>query len=356
MGLLLLGCAPRNKTPVVELLPPPPPQAKKTAVPDKFARGLQLLEGYDQPSALESWRVGDQVLCGIEQLHNGKREIRYAMITVRTLPLPNGKKLSIGPLPPPSDRSADRTYLAPLYDRDTDKNPRGLTARDWKLTMKVNTPDGKPHPLSFHSSQILMSIALFDEELELVGESHSVAAERYLRKGLYDIAEDLFELSRKLGPDFPRIYREQPERFRIRIQRMAEIIVTMFAIRDTLWSTPTLIPMLMKTVQKPSLWSIIKRRGVDSRIVPRFDLIESGARPLPAFPGKTPLILPFDVVVNDETALNCRLFVVPAESPLMPTAGVVGVEAAHPTDPDRKIMLTVLAARRGAPVGELVRK
>ncbi|MGE3182938.1 MAG: hypothetical protein AB7N71_15010, partial [Phycisphaerae bacterium] len=249
-----------------------------------------------------------------------------------------------------------KTYLRPLHAEAKDSTVQTLTSKDWKFRLTVSTPDGKPHPLAIDSSQTLLTIAQIDENLKQISESHSLSAESFLRKGIFDVAEDLFELSRRLGPDFPEIYKTQPDKFRIRIERMAEIVVTMFAIRDTLWSTPTLVPMLMSTVQKPSLWSILTKGGIDSRILPRFDLIQSGARPIAGSQGRTPLILPFDVMINDETALNCRLFVVPAESPLLPTAGVVGVEASHPTEAGRRITLTVLAARRGAAVGALAQK
>lgn len=108
--------------------------------------------------------------------------------------------------------------------------------------------------------------------------------------------------------------------------------------------------LLMAFVQKPSLWSVITHFGVHVSLDTQF---QNAVATLNA-PGSNPhtaadYAVPFELQVNATPAMRSKLYVTDPRSPLTLCAGIVAIAAHHPSDPDRKLDLRLLGARRGTP-------
>ena len=57
--------------------------------------------------------------------------------------------------------------------------------------------------------------------------------------------------------------------------------------------------------------------------------------------------MPFTLLVNEEPALLCELLVTSPESPITLCGGIVGIHARHPSRPELRLSMALLAARRG---------
>lgn len=385
---------------------PPPAAAPLPQTPDPFARGRQLLSGIDAPATDNGWRVGDQVLFGLQVFQGGKEELRYARITVRTPVLNPGQKVIVGDLPRLSDRRPDTLYL-PHVDVATARDRQNAFAGvNWNLKFSLRSPRGEQKTITYESKLLLLGIELFDADLKRISTSHALAPESCLRRGLFPLASELLALRQRLGPNIRQVIRNKPDEFTVTVDRLSDIISTMFALRDTLWSAPALVPILESTVQKPSLWSILLKGGVNFSIQPRYQDVALEQRPLPAAAalvrgtgvvpaaghtgntgvspvptvmggagvppvpmasgtsmlknhtgntsatrsslGNQPILLAFDVLLNNQPCSHCQISVAPAQPPLQPSAGIIAFDVRHPTDSARRLHLRVLAARRGA--------
>jgi hypothetical protein len=345
-----VGCT-AAKRPAVTLVDIPPPASAPAAPPDVFARGQELLAGFEAPATDDAWRVGDQLVCGIESSRDGKREVRFARITVRTLPLAVGQKVEVGDAPAADQRRPDTIYLPHPDPKVAADRQRVFAGVNWRLAFAVRSPAGEQRDVSYESALLLLSIELFDENLKRISVAHATAPEACLRRGLYELTGELIALRGRLGPNIREIMRTDPSRFDIPVHRLADIIATLFALRDTLWSAPSLGPMLESMVEKPSLWSILVKRGIHFSLHPRWEDVDVETRPLPALAGgRQARVLPFDVQINGKLATTIQLSVAEAKPPVQVSAGIVGVDVTHPSDKDRWLRLRVLSARRGAPV------
>lgn len=110
--------------------------------------------------------------------------------------------------------------------------------------------------------------------------------------------------------------------------------------------------LLLAFVQKPSLWSIVTNMAIKVSLQTQFDraevVHESGtAHTLSAGYLAPRFAIPFELSVNETPAMRSKLYVTEPVSPLTLCAGVVAVAAHHPRDPERRLDLRVLGARRG---------
>jgi len=98
-----------------------------------------------------------------------------------------------------------------------------------------------------------------------------------------------------------------------------------------------LLDLLTRIVKGPSLMSVLLH-GVTLAAQPGFERAE-----------RTPdgWTFPVHMLVNGEAALHLQAFVVPAQRPRQLSAGIVALEARHPTNPARRMSARVIAARLG---------
>jgi len=113
-------------------------------------------------------------------------------------------------------------------------------------------------------------------------------------------------------------------------------------------SSPAAGKILGEMVERPSLWSTFTHLGIDGKVtaLPQ-DIRAIDPAPwgiaLPAYR------LPFELSLNSQPALGGDLAVTAPRAPLWVCAGILEINATSPNDPGKRLLISVLAARRGAP-------
>lgn len=113
--------------------------------------------------------------------------------------------------------------------------------------------------------------------------------------------------------------------------------------------TPGVREVLWQVTEKPSIWSILRRHGrIDSNID---TTDEKGWAALD--PATWRLITPADVFrlpvtvrLNDQPALHSVLIVTAPHPPLLVSAGIIGIEAEPPGNPEKHLSIRIVASRR----------
>jgi hypothetical protein len=130
---------------------------------------------------------------------------------------------------------------------------------------------------------------------------------------------------------------------------MATAEPTMTSYFNAVGETPGLDGILWKVVSLPSVWSIVKHRGISARL--NFDM--HGIRPIslpPAWnlPGHAPIYaLPLSLILNEKPALNVTLIITSPNPSLVACGGIVGFVAQNPDDQQDYLTLRVISARNG---------
>jgi hypothetical protein len=122
--------------------------------------------------------------------------------------------------------------------------------------------------------------------------------------------------------------------------------------------TPDLEGMMWKVISLPSVWSIVKHRGVSASL----DFDTDNIRPLSLpsgwnLPGHGPAYaMPLGVTLNGKPALYVTLMVTSPSPSLVACGGIVGFVAQNPDDNENYLTLRVISARRGKNGREIQRK
>ena len=121
----------------------------------------------------------------------------------------------------------------------------------------------------------------------------------------------------------------------------------MMAYFNAVGETPNLDTILLKVLNLPSLWSIVKHRGVSAGMW--FDLDDIRPVTLPAkwnLPTDSPVYaLPLSVELNGQPAINATLLITDPRPPLLGCGGIVGFIAENPLDKQNYMTLQVISAR-----------
>ncbi len=315
----------------------------------EFAPALELLRGFDRPAVDANWRVGDQLVCSLRFSKGSTRELRFARVTVRTPVLSDEQEVVIDDaVTSPADKVI---YLAPIDRASSVDRSNKFVAKSWRHGFNLPDKSAGPDEIRFDSDSILVSLELFDATLQRVSTSHALATEAHLREGLYQLTSELLTVAQDLGPNADQILDADPRKLSLPPRRLLGGVMTLFALRNAIWSAPSITPILNTLVRPPSIFSIIANGGIRFGLDMRFSQIAIEQRPLPVSELATttapPLVLPFDILINGEPALRCRVITLPPQPPLQLCAGVVGVDVERPNDRGRSLEFRVLAARRG---------
>ncbi|HTV39345.1 MAG TPA: hypothetical protein VMF08_02110 [Candidatus Sulfotelmatobacter sp.] len=112
--------------------------------------------------------------------------------------------------------------------------------------------------------------------------------------------------------------------------------------------TPDLEGMMWKVISFPSIWSIVKHRGITASL--DFDVDDIHPVPLPPgwdLPGPGPVYsLPLSLTLNGKPALDVTLIVTSPSPALVACGGIVGFVAQNPDDDENYLVLRVVSARR----------
>ena len=171
-----------------------------------------------------------------------------------------------------------------------------------------------------------------------------LAPERDLRTGLHDFAGTWLRLRRQYGSRLGDFVGADPESFLEAISKTGQLQDSLAALRDTLWASPSLLPMLEAMRPSTPLLSVLMNLGVRVRIWPDVQALREYAAP-PEL-GHV-LACPLRVAVNDAEVMDCNLLVAEPRGPLRLCAGVVGLDVSLRDDPGRQLRVRLLAARRG---------
>ena len=121
--------------------------------------------------------------------------------------------------------------------------------------------------------------------------------------------------------------------------------------------TPNLEDILWKVISLPSIWSIVKHRGVTVSI--DFDVQNIRDVPLPAgwdLPGHGPVYsLPLSLALNEKPALYVTLIITSPSPSLEACGGIVGFVAQNPNDDQNYLTLRIISAQRGKRAGDIRR-
>ena len=121
----------------------------------------------------------------------------------------------------------------------------------------------------------------------------------------------------------------------------------LMAFFEAVEKTPGLRDILWDIVEKPSVWSILRRggrvdTGIDFKETP--SLIEARAEK-PATAGDV-FRMPLKLALNDQPALRCALIVTAPRPPLLTCAGIIGIDADPPEGSAKHLTIRLVASRR----------
>jgi hypothetical protein len=120
-----------------------------------------------------------------------------------------------------------------------------------------------------------------------------------------------------------------------------------FSYFSSVGETPNLETILLKVLNFPSLWSIVKHGGITAGIW--FDMDDVRPITLPShwnLPGNAPAYtLPMSVELNKQPAIKATLLITDPHPPLLACGGIVGFIAVNPTDSQNYMTLRVISAR-----------
>lgn len=119
---------------------------------------------------------------------------------------------------------------------------------------------------------------------------------------------------------------------------------------STVQETPGLQEILIKILDRPSLWSILRHGGINSVDfnwqLGQMGPAEAGAWDLAAT--SAAYYLPMVLKLNQHPSLRLTMVVAPPRPPLLACGGIVGVLAEKPGEKDAYLTLRVVSARRAA--------
>ena len=298
----------------------------------------------------DSWRIGDRILCGLQTRRRHEDVTLYALVTVRTNVLKPGQKVIVA-AEPPANLPADALFVPHCHAATSVDKTNEFVAQTWRQGISVPQRGGGERTLELDSDVLLVSIEFFDDKLERLSTSHALTTEAHLRNGIYPLTASLFQARQRLGPDIREIIKKEPTRLAVPSERFVSGFVTLYALRNTIWSSPNVVPILQSLIQLPSVWSILTQGGIRFSLDLSFDEVGIEERQIEAsrvsLAGQRPLRLPFDILINSQPALRCSITSLPARQPLQLAAGIIAVDVTHPKDPERRLHYRVLAARRG---------
>jgi hypothetical protein len=117
---------------------------------------------------------------------------------------------------------------------------------------------------------------------------------------------------------------------------------------QTVEKSPGLRDILWDLIEKPSVWSVVKHRGVDLGLQLGDNSIAIAALPAWSGPALPHYRMSFELRLNDVPALECSLFVTQPVPPLLTTAGIIGIVAQPPGKPEKQLEIRLVGSRRGS--------
>ncbi len=130
---------------------------------------------------------------------------------------------------------------------------------------------------------------------------------------------------------------------------MAGAFPALFSYFDVIEHTEGLEEIMLRVIQKPSIWSLIGHLGVRANLlIDSKHFAPADARAW-AVPGGPPAYdFPMQLQLNDQLALRVTFVVTSPRPPLLTCGGIIGMLAEKPGDPQTYLTLRVVSARSAA--------
>jgi hypothetical protein len=125
-------------------------------------------------------------------------------------------------------------------------------------------------------------------------------------------------------------------------RRVCEVLLSLTAFYEAGTTVPAFAEVLERVVEKPSLWSIAGHLGLRATITYPWDGEGLIARDASAGPPAL-FQIPVELNFNGKPALRAWLAVGVPRPPLHVSAGVLGVYAEHPSDPQKRLYIRTVA-------------
>ena len=256
----------------------------------------------------DPWRRGDEVLFGVE-LERGAEAVERRLVLFRVQSEPQGA----GGAPHRAHQQQGR-----------------------QQQISLTNADGTETTLTSGTIEVLVEV--FEQDGRAIASSRIAVAEAFLRRGFFAACRLADGMVRDIAAG------HLPARDH---GTLRNAYVALLAFVHALRGVPSLEDMLWQVVDKPSILSVLLH-GVTMSLNARFDRTEQTAAPTLEASAPHPCYrLPIELSINGVPALFVSLVVAAPTPPLRLAAGVVGLDAMHPTAPERRLRLRLLAARHG---------
>lgn len=220
-----------------------------------------------------------------------------------------------------------------------------FTARDRVKVTRTEDPSGPRLVVDF--DLVLMAVELFDGAGKKVSASTAMMPSICLQHGLTEFIEQ-----ERAGVSIMRteepLERTPEGELKATDLQMRNISgwLAIMKLPEFLNRNKSVEGLVRQLIERPGVLSVVMNGGVSMSLQMR----GKDAAPVAAAAGMSSPVyeVPMLVLINDRTAMECRLRVAPAAPPLGPCNGLVAIDASNPRDPGKRVSVRLLAARRGA--------
>lgn len=207
-----------------------------------------------------------------------------------------------------------------------------LVQRDPRISVTMNfTVNDRKVPVKFKPVEVDVEVA--DANGRVVSRSTARVGDAFLATGPFAGCALAKEVGLRTG--------HKADLDRQQAEVLAKSIYGLIELFRVVQQNDSLAPILRAVVQPPSLFSVLGSLGIDLSITPQIDQVAESTDA----DGRRLYVLPMVVEINGTPALLSKLYVVEPRRPLRLSAGVVGIEAVHPTDARRRFSLQLLDYR-----------
>lgn len=276
---------------------------------DEFPGAAALLPALDAPDDERGWRKGDALLFGVRFRHGD--DVQRWLVRLDTI-----------------DPAAPLTWSATWSD--THGTKAQMRSEMAVLAIAIHAADGSP--LEPEATTTAVARAVFDAGPAVLAP--------HMGRWRDDQHVDADGTLRSPTADQRRAY----------MLDVGSAYTSISTFLQALQDDATLAPYFWRIVEKP-IGAVLLAFGKIDVVANCGDLqVAQGPLPTPiaAWIDAPTYEWPVDVNVNGVTVLRARVLVTEPRPPLCAAAGILAASAVHPADPERRIDIALLAARRGA--------
>lgn len=303
----------------------------------RFAAGERILSGFDPVEKDGAWRIGDRVLFGLSLEDGTDVFTRFVRLEMRSAVVA---------------ATANAEGVARL---GAEGEERPFVLAPSLAPFEVTAPDRRRRIVP--GPWFATSVSVFDETGLALDSELIALPEEALRRGFRSPAEaarGLMERTNQRRDRDRKVAAEDAIANAVAISdRMTELFGGALGFLEIFKSSPALESLRSRVVDEvvdtPGLLSVVFGGGVDGTVM----IDVAGTKPMlhSLTAGSTWLQtaqIPMGLSLNERPALHCVVSAADPHPPFHLAAGVIGLHATHPTRPDRRVEIRLLAARRAA--------